>query len=448
MKKFLKGTFELIIFIIFVVLEMFYDSNQIDNELLCKNCEGRLHEPKILPCGEIICSLCERCIQVNDRIFDCIACKQKHEMPKNGLIICKPLLKLLSIMPANVSRGESYDLLEKLLNEMQKKTSFIKLGIENSNDLIKEYCIELRNDVQLTAEKAILQVNELNNKIIEEIDEYEKELIEFNKTNKESLDAFNKIVKEMESFHAINTEYLKKNKVDYEIINKANEEATNFIKKAELEIENLKDIIFDGQIFMFEKNNEKISKSILGVSKIFDKKNSTILLEKYQTEQLMSLCEFPVRQKWDLIYRASQDGFEASSFHSKCDNRPNTLVIVKSTNGNVFGGYTEQTWNHANNYKADPNAFIFSLINKLNKPIKMKWSKSVGICCRRSYGPTFGGGHDFYIAGKSNLNATSYSNLGYSYVHPDYANGSDEAKSFLAGSYNFQVSEIEVYIKQ
>ena len=272
MKKFLKGTFELIIFIIFVVLEMFYDSNQIDNELLCKNCEGRLHEPKILPCGEIICSLCERCIQVNDRIFDCIACKQKHEMPKNGLIICKPLLKLLSIMPANVSRGESYDLLEKLLNEMQKKTSFIKLGIENSNDLIKEYCIELRNDVQLTAEKAILQVNELNNKIIEEIDEYEKELIEFNKTNKESLDAFNKIVKEMESFHAINTEYLKKNKVDYEIINKANEEATNFIKKAELEIENLKDIIFDGQIFKFDKNNEKIKKSILGESTVINKK--------------------------------------------------------------------------------------------------------------------------------------------------------------------------------
>jgi hypothetical protein len=429
---------------------MFYDSNQIDNLLLlCKNCEGRLEEPKILPCGETICSSCEASIQVNDRIFDCLACKDKHKMPKNGLIFCKPLLKLLSIIPTNVSRGKSYDLLEKLLDEMQKKNNFIKVGIENSNDFVKEHCMNLRNDVQLTAEEVILQVNDFSSKIIEEIDEYEKELIEFNNTNKESLDAFNKIVKEMESFHSINTEYLKNYKVDYEIINKANEEAANLIKKAELEIENLKDIIFDGQIFKFDKNNEKIKKSILGESTVINKKmNSAFLSEKYQTEQLMSLCEFPVRQKWDLIYRATQDGFEAFKFHTKCDNKSNTLVIVKSANGNVFGGYTEKTWKHTGSYKDDSNAFIFSLINKLNKPIKMKWSQGNGIYCHICFGPVFGGGHDLHIANQSNINTSSYSNLGRSYTHPDYRFETNEAKSFLAGSINFQVSEIEVYTKQ
>jgi len=333
---------------------------------------------------------------------------------------------------------------------MQKKTNFIRLGIENRNDFVKEHCMNLRSDVQLTAEEVILQVNDITTKIIEEIDEYEKDLIEFNKTNRESLDAFNKIVKGMESFHSINTEYLKKFKVDYEIITKANEEAKNLIKNAELEIQNLKDIIFDGQIFKFVKNNQKINKSILGESKIFNNSltYSTILSEKYQTKQLMSLCEFPVRQKWDLIYRASQDGFEAVNFHSKCENKPNTLVIVKSTNGNVFGGYTEQTWNHTGNYKADPNSFIFSLINKLKKPIKMKWSKNYGICCSSSHGPIFGGGHDLNIADNGNKNTNSSSNLGHSYSHPDYAYGSNEASSFLAGSSNFQVSEIEVFTKQ
>jgi len=176
--------------------------------------------------------------------------------------------------------------------------------------------------------------------------------------------------------------------------------------------------------------------------------SSTILSEKYQTKQLMSLCEFPADLRWNLIYRASQDGFEASKFHTKCDNKPNTLIIVKSTDGNVFGGYTEQTWNHTGNYKADPNSFIFSLINKLNKPIKMKWSQSYGIYCHTSNGPTFGSGHDLHIADRSNTNTISYSNLRHSYTHPDYAYGSNEATSFLAGSYNFQVSEIEVYTKQ
>ena len=45
---------------------------------------------------------------------------------------------------------------------------------------------------------------------------------------------------------------------------KSNEEASNLIKKADLEILNLKDFIFDSRL-KFEKNNDKINKSILGV---------------------------------------------------------------------------------------------------------------------------------------------------------------------------------------
>ncbi len=60
-------------------------------------------------------------------------------------------------------------------------------------------------------------------------------------------------------------------------------------------------------------------------------------------------------------------------------------------------------------------------------------------------GPVFGGGSDLFIADQSNLTTYSYSNLGCSFTHPDYAYESNEAKSFLAGSSKFQVSEIEVY---
>ena len=74
------------------------------------------------------------------------------------------------------------------------------------------------------------------------------------------------------------------------------------------------------------------------------------------------MCEFQFSKKWNLIYRSSRDGFEASSFHSKCDNKPNTLIIIKSTNGNVFGGYTEKSWNHSGglygDVKNDPNSFL------------------------------------------------------------------------------------------
>jgi len=156
-----------------------------------------------------------------------------------------------------------------------------------------------------------------------------------------------------------------------------------------------------------------------------------------------------------LIYRASQDGFESKSFHAKCDDKPNTLVMIKSTNGNVFGGFTGESWGVFSIFSSDSfgigfgfDSFIYSLVNKMNKPIKIEWSKNKKIDSNPNYGPTFGSGHDFYIADKSNTNTSSSSNLGSSYIHPDYAYGSNEARSFLAGSYNFQVSDIEVYTKQ
>jgi len=166
--------------------------------------------------------------------------------------------------------------------------------------------------------------------------------------------------------------------------------------------------------------------------------------------ELMRLCQFSLNQKWKLIYRATRDGFRAADFHSKCDNYQNSLVIIKSTNGNVFGGFTEQNWSGDRQWKSDPNAVLFSFINQHNSKIIMKCTNpSCAIFAHRGYGPTFGGGfgggHDLQICNNSNTSNGSFSNLGSSYKHPYYANGSNEAKSFLAGSYKFLTTEIEVY---
>jgi len=424
---------------------MFYDKNKVNNAFLCKNCQEQLDEPKILPCGKTVCSFCASKIKINGNQFDCIVCKNKHEMPKNGFIVSEALLELLSVKPTSISRGSAYDSLEKSLNNIQKKKMQFKLGIENRNDSINEHCVELRSDVQLATEELILQINDFSSKMIEEIDEYENELIELNKTNYVSLDEFNNMVKELESFHKVNIEYLKQYKVDDKLLIKSNEEANILIKKAEQELQKLKDVIFDRKILKFEKNSDKINNSILGV--ILNSRFDSFILS--EIKDLMLLCEFPVDQKWALIYRATQDGFEASQFHSKCDDKPNTLIIIKSTNDNIFGGYTEHSWSGLG-FKVDPNAFIFSLINEDSEPLKIKWSKNKSITCNNECGPIFGGSgiFDLIIQDKSNLYSLNSSDLGQSYTHPDYSYRSNEARSFLAGSYQFQVSEIEVFTKQ
>ena len=66
--------------------------------------------------------------------------------------------------------------------------------------------------------------------------------------------------------------------------------------------------------------------------------------------------------KWKLIYRASEHGYTGESFHEYCDNvKGPTLVVIKSSGGWIFGGYTIQSWSGDGIY----NDMIYLIINRL-----------------------------------------------------------------------------------
>ena len=50
------------------------------------------------------------------------------------------------------------------------------------------------------------------------------------------------------------------------------------------------------------------------------------------------------------MYVGSVDGFGANDFHRKCDNKINTVILIKANNF-WFGGYTTHQWgkNNGNN---------------------------------------------------------------------------------------------------
>ena len=134
---------------------------------------------------------------------------------------------------------------------------------------------------------------------------------------------------------------------------------------------------------------------------------------------------------------------------SKCDGHLNTLTIFKAKESKfIFGGFTSVSWGSSNKYKSDSNAFLFSLTNKDNKSLIMKINPDYpqhAIRCDPKYGPSFGYGHDIRIV---NTTMDNYSNLGYSYSHPQYGFETNEAQTFLAGSNPFRLDEIEVYQKE
>jgi len=429
---------------------MFFDFNKINNLLDCKNCEERLDEPKLLLCGNSICSRCALSIQINtNKNFDCLVCKDKHEMPKNGLPINIALKELLSCEPANVSRGKAYDSLQATLKEFISKRNILKNRLDNREDFVKEHCINLRSQVKLITEDLHAHIDRFNEQIISEIDTYEESTIKYNVINNESLRRFQLFVEELDKFRLKTTNYLNELNLNDEKLKYSNREALLLKDKTESLTLNLKDFILNESILGFEPNKEGISKSILGELKITKTNHfeSFILPDMNKVNELFNLCEFASNQKFSLIYRASQDGFEAAKFHAKCDDKPNTFIIVKSQNGNVFGGYTEKSWS-GDGFKNDSNAFIFSLINKINRPLKIKSDSCDSIICDAYSGSCFGWTGDLCISSNIEGVHKNYSNFGCCYPHPDFKYGSNEAKSFLGGSEYFQVSEIEVFTKQ
>ena len=143
-------------------------------------------------------------------------------------------------------------------------------------------------------------------------------------------------------------------------------------------------------------------------------------------------------QTFTLIYQATVDGFQASNFHAKADGIPNTITVIQTTNGNIFGGYTAASWSLNVGYIADSTAFLFSLVNPQNAPYKIMIPGTYvpfAICSQLSYGPTFGNGHDLCIADNSNINTDSY-NFISSYPNPN---------GYMDGVYHFQTVEIQVF---
>jgi len=147
--------------------------------------------------------------------------------------------------------------------------------------------------------------------------------------------------------------------------------------------------------------------------------------------------------KLDLLYKGSRDGFHAQTFHTKCDSKSPTITFIKSqTYGRIFGGYTEQTWNHGG-FKRDEYAFLFSLTHNEKYPVSQPQFAIYG---HSNYLAIFGGsGHDICIYDNSNSKSSSNSNFPSSFKCSKFNTITVESQAYLAGSHSFKVEEIEVY---
>ncbi|KAJ5073546.1 btb/poz domain-containing protein [Anaeramoeba ignava] len=152
-----------------------------------------------------------------------------------------------------------------------------------------------------------------------------------------------------------------------------------------------------------------------------------------------------------LGFSAQIDGFDCRRWHDVVDNKGKTLVIIKTKDNFIFGGFTQVGWSSGKKrYIPDLSAFIFSLRNDKNNRNPEKFPVQKGLeeyAIAYDYstkGPTFGAGTDFGLI--SDLR-TGYSDFGYTYKLPIGIKewGTNESKSYLGGSEKWIVDEVESY---
>ena len=76
--------------------------------------------------------------------------------------------------------------------------------------------------------------------------------------------------------------------------------------------------------------------------------DSVILRDNVHHLANLSTWLKPVAQsqssKWKRCWRASVDGWAATTFHSGCDNKGPTVTIIRVGGTYIFGGYTNLSW--------------------------------------------------------------------------------------------------------
>ena len=235
---------------------------------------------------------------------------------------------------------------------------------------------------------------------------------------KENNDLIDKISKESN----VNAEYKEKINELKKVIKSQNDEIIDLKEK----VEQLEYFVKDLLIFKIDISG-KISLKLH--SKIADSYLYILLIKNWITQ--IENSNKIIRSK--VIYKLSKDGESVDAFHKLCDNISPTLLLVETSEGRKFGGYTTCIWCSVKGGKKDGKTFLFSLDEKKMYKKKEDSKNERDIYCRKDAGPIFGG-NDLYF----------YQTLkkGYSLSPFYFLDKNDLAKN---KNDDFDIAEIEIF---
>ena len=160
----------------------------------------------------------------------------------------------------NIYSGQSTETLKNNLKEIDRQINEMRFSLNNSSDKVKEFCLKLRNEVSLETEVLIKHVQDYNEKLINEINDFEMRCIANINSDKNKIAKFNDFLNETKHFHQESIEYLRKYQIQKTEIVKANSKAVELVERFGNEKKELEQFIFNNEFILFRKNDLELNK--------------------------------------------------------------------------------------------------------------------------------------------------------------------------------------------
>ena len=421
--------------------------------VVCKfaGCNQVYTDARILPCGKRTCAAhidgmmvkSDDNINCDDRkMLKCHFCAEIHSFPENGKeFLVDEYVPLL----LNMRHCREHDAAKRSFNDVSQLLG--KLTSMDNESHVIDYFDRVEADILHDREVNMQKLVAYYQQLVDEVHERKTACLQ----NLKTANIQTKLEAAQQTF-VENACKLKTDNVDFILKTLDGDEdkwkeiqaqCGTMLETIKALGEELNQTIIGDQTIEFSPSTSDSQIDILYGHIVQVTIDSTILNSYKMKSDLVQLCKLRGKQ-FELIYRATRDGFSAADFHA--NHEPRTLTVIKTTNGYVFGVFVEVAWDSNSLWKADPCSFLFSLVNARSTPLLMPVivGNEYSMYCNPDSCILIGA-CDIRITPNSNKTTDSYSNLGRSYDFKLFGHGTSEAKLFLAGSYNFQTSEIEIF---
>ena len=168
----------------------------------------------------------------------------------------------------------------------------------------------------------------------------------------------------------------------------------------------------------------------ININKIFKDSN---IIKNYDEKKLILSWLNKAFIKTNLLFNSKYDGDLLSTFFKKVANKFPTLIIIKSKNNFIFGGYTSIVWKCDGIWYIDKNSFIFSFYTKKKYEVK-----------NNNLSEHIFGRYDLIQFGKDIRIYDKCTSNNQNYVGKEFYNSPDNYQ-MNGGNQYFTVSSYEVY---